>query len=112
MSNAGKRMINWKREFPSLRAALAMLGRDGYTSLLVARYLLSHDCTKRLRETCRQTLGRELTDVAIGSRLKQVKELEWLEQNNPKACRAGERLKNELVKELKKSGFAPFGALG
>jgi hypothetical protein len=105
-------MINWKRDFPALRAALALLGRDGYTSLLVARYLVGHPCTERLRGFCKNVLGRELNDVTIGSRLKQVKELEWLEQHNPKAVRAGRRLKDTLAAELRKAGFSPFGALG
>lgn len=112
MSNAGKRMMNWKKDFPALRVALGLLGRDGYTSLLVARFLLSHDCTSRAREFCRNVLGRELSDVAIGSRLKQVKELAWIKEHNPKAYRSGERLHESLLPVLKKNGFTPFGALG
>jgi hypothetical protein len=112
MSNAGKRMLNWKRDFPALRVALGLLGRDGYTSLLVARYLLSHECTLRAREFCSNVLGRELSDVAVGSRLKQVKELAWIKEHNGAAYRAGERLYASLVPVLKKNGFTPFGALG
>jgi hypothetical protein len=111
MSNAGKKMINWKKDFPVLRVALGLLGERGYTSMHAARIILADPCTSDLRVFCKKELGRELNDETIQSRLKRVTELGWFKENDPRSYRKGGLLRDELQVKLKKSGITPYGAL-
>lgn len=111
MSNAGKQMINWKRDHATLRVALGLLGRDGFTSLYAARFLLSHEATAAVREDARRR-GRELSDAALASRMKRTEELEWLETNRPLQFKAGKALGRKLKAELQAANIEAFAALG
>lgn len=111
MSNAGKKMLQWKRDHAVIRVALGLLGRDGFTSMYAARFLLAHEATAKVRADCLR-LGRELTDVALASRMKRTEELEWLELNRPIQFKAGKALKRKLKDELLAAHITPFEALG
>ena len=111
MSNAGKRMINWKREFPVIRTALGLLGRDGFTSKQAATILMSHEDMAPIHKMCR-LLGRTLNEEAVVSRLKRPHEIDWIEQHDPVSFKKGKMLKMTWSALLKKSGIQPFGALG
>lgn len=111
MSNAGKFMINWKRDHATLRVALGLLGRQGYTSLIAARFLAQHEATAAVREDCARK-GRELTDEALASRMKRTEELDWLENNRPMQFKAGKALSRKLKADLQAAHITPFEALG
>jgi hypothetical protein len=101
-------MINWRKHFPAQRVALGLLGKDGYTSLLIGRYLVTHSILSPVSDFCTKVAGRPLTDDMIQSRLKRPKELTWILDNDPAAYRRGERLKKLLEADVKKAGFVPF----
>jgi hypothetical protein len=111
MSNAGKHMLNWRRDFPALRTALGLLGREGYTSMLVARFLITHSAMSKVHGAMK-SIGRELNADTVQSRLKQINEIDWIKQNNPEAYRRGERLKSSLLVDVQRAGLTPFGKLG
>jgi hypothetical protein len=111
MSNAGKKMVNWKRDHAVLRVALGLLRRDGFTSLHAARFLMSHEATAAVREDCLR-LGRELTDEALASRMKRIEELDWLETNRPAMFKAGKALSRVLKRDLRAAHIESFSALG
>lgn len=111
MSNAGKRMINWKREFPVVRTALGLLGRDGFTSKQAATILLAQEQMAPVHRACKM-LGRVLNEEVIVSRLKRPHEVDWIQEKDPKSFRLGKNLKMEWASTLKKSGVHPFGVLG
>lgn len=111
MSNAGKQMISWKKQFPITRTALGLLGREGWTSMLVARWLLAHEALMSVRDHC-ESIGRKLTDDAVQSRLKRPDEVDWIEKNNPDAFKRGARMAKSLGEQLKKAGLTKFERLG
>lgn len=100
MSNAGKKMINWRKDFAVLRVALGYLGSKEHGSLPAARLLLDHDCTASLREFCRLELGRDLTVSAIQSRMQKHHEISWYKEKRPVAYRKGIRLGERLMREV------------
>jgi hypothetical protein len=104
-------MINWKKQFPITRVALGLLGQEGWTSMLVARWLLQHEALISVRDFCKK-VGRELSDDAVQSRLKRPGELEWIQKNNPDAYARGEKMSKNLAVQLKKAGFVKFERLG
>lgn len=111
MSNLGKHVLNWKREFPIIRVALGLLGREGYTSVLAAKFLLAHDELEPVKNRCLE-LGRKLNFETIQSRLKRPNELAWIEEHSPLSYKRGEALHRNLREYLKKEGVSPFGNLG
>jgi hypothetical protein len=106
MSNAGKTVLNWKRDFPEIRVALGLLGVDGYTSMAAAHFLLWHEKLAKVREHYRKICGRELQGEVIHSRLRRPKELEALETGNPAAYAAGRSMKRLLLEDLKNARIA------
>lgn len=106
MSNAGKLMINWKRDFPELRAALGMLGRQGYTGTDSANFLLAHDELKSVVTHSQKICGRTLSKDAILSRLAKHYELATLKADNPGAYRRGEVIFNRLLPQMQKAHLA------
>jgi N-acetyl-gamma-glutamylphosphate reductase len=106
MSNAGKLMINWKRDFPELRAALGMLGREGYTGTDSANFLLTHAEMKSVVDHSQRVCGRALTKDAILSRLAKHYELAALEDQNPAAYRRGRVIFNRLLPQMQKAYLA------
>jgi hypothetical protein len=104
-------MLNWRKDFPAIRTALGLLGRQGYTSMFVARFLRTHEVLAKVRKTC-ESLGRDLNDETIQSRLKRPEELEWIEKNDPDNYRRGKRLATSLKADLDKAGIASYGHIG
>ena len=100
MSNAGKTVLNWKRDFPDIRVALGLVGADGYTSMAAAHFLLWHEKLEKVREHYRKICGRELQGEVIHSRLRRPNELAALEMSNPAAYAAGRALKRRLMADL------------
>lgn len=111
MSNLGKQVLNWKREFPIIRVALGLLGKDGYTSVLAAKLLLEHEELEPAKNRCLE-LGRKLNFEAVQSRLKRPNELLWIEEHSPLSYKRGEALYRIFREYLKKQGVSPFGNLG
>jgi hypothetical protein len=107
MSNAGKKMLNWKRDFPVERTALGLLGKAGFASILAGRFLLGHESFYKIREACR-ALGRELSEDSMVSRMKRVEELDWLKANRPNSYRRGEALAKTLIADLRAAQIQPF----
>lgn len=106
MSNAGKVMINWKRDFPELRVALGMLGRHGYTGTDAATFLLMHEELASVRDHSARICGRSLSKDAILSRLGKHHELQTLKAANPVAYRKGEQIYNRLLPQMQKAHVA------
>jgi hypothetical protein len=106
MSNAGKTVVNWRRDFPELRVALGLLGADGYRSMHVAHFLVWHERLAPIREYYTRICGRELQGEVLHSRLRRPEELAWIKENRPLAHRRGETLKKVLLADVQKAKLA------
>ena len=103
MSNAGKRVLNWKRDFPTLRIALGILGKDGWSSAQAAHFLLWHEQLKTLRKHYASTTGRELGAEVLQSRMRKSHEIVPLKESDPRSYRKGLELSTLLEEDLKKA---------
>lgn len=97
MSNAGKIVLNWRRDFPEIRVALGLLGAEGYRSMHVAHFLVWHEKMEPIRDHYTKICGRELHGEVLHSRLRRPEELAWIKENKPFAYRRGAALMKTLL---------------
>jgi hypothetical protein len=98
-------MINWRKRFPITRTALGLLGKDGWVSSSVAKWLLNHEALMSVRWHCKEHLGRSLTASSVQSRLVHHEEVDWIKENDPESYTRGANMKDSLVVQLKKAGM-------
>lgn len=106
MSNAGKRVLNWKRDFPVERAALGLLGEDGWATMHAAHFLVWHEKLAKVRETYTGATGRELSADVLYSRLRRPEELAWFRENTPLVMKRAASLKTVFESDLLKARIA------
>lgn len=102
MSNAGKIVLNWRRDFPEIRVALGLLGAEGYRSMHVAHFLIWHEKMAPIREHYTKICGRDLNAEVLHSRLRRPEELAWIKENRPLAYRRGEAMFKILLPAVAK----------
>jgi hypothetical protein len=89
MSNAGKVLVNWKRDFPELRIALGLLGKRGYRSERAAAFLLERSETQNVRDFYMRVCGRPMKPDVLVSRMAKFQEIETLRVTHPQAYQRG-----------------------
>lgn len=96
MTNAGKRLFNWKRDCPDVRVALGILGRAGYANKQAANVLLNHSSFGGLRALYKKTCGRFINESIILSRMTHCDEIDNIYAENPSAYRRGLEMAEKL----------------
>ena len=103
MSNAGKTVLNWRRDFPELRIALGLLGKKGYRSGKAAEFLLRQPETQRVRDFYWKVCSRHMQPEVLVSRMTKHREIENMETENPVAYRKGKVIYRKLAPLLAKA---------
>jgi len=101
MSNAGKALLNWKRDFPDLRVALGLLGQAGYANTECAKFLLEHKALRGASQHSMKICGRYLSEAMVLSRLAKYGELATLSRENPVAYLGGHDLFMKLLADIR-----------
>lgn len=95
--------INWQRDYPVERVALGLIGAAGFVSTEAARFLMMQPFLNGPRKMA-TSLGRELNESTISSRLRNHHEIASVRDQDPRSYRKGREIADQLIPMLKKAG--------